>query len=134
MNPGIGSNTSGMRLVLGRVWLPRSLGATWKPLPPRLARVQDPAVKYGMVVTAGTPVSIGIPPDLRGVLALEYGGGGPRVADGQTEDRFFPCPKSQGAVTVWAGFYVFKHPLCAHLTVRAEGRSEHVSIPLASAC
>jgi hypothetical protein len=134
MNPGIGSNTSDMRLVLGRVWLPISLGTTWRPDPARLAKVQDPAVKHGMVVTAGSAVVVEVPSALRSLLALNYGKGGPRVADGQVLDRFTPCPKAEGVVTVWAGFYRVKGPLCARLTVHAGGRVATVSFPLGRRC
>jgi len=134
MNPGIGSNKLGMRLVLGRVWLPISLRTTWRPEPARLAKVQDPGIKHGMVVTAGPSVVVEVPNALRGLLALNYGTGGPRVADGQVSDRFTPCPKADGDVTVWAGFYRVKGPVCARLTVHAGGRVATVSFALGRPC
>ena len=134
MNPGIGSNTEGMRLVLGRVWLPITLGARPAPYPAALARVQDPSAKSGMVVTPGSPITVQIPATLRSVLAMQYSAPAPRVVDGQDVVRFDPCGKGYGDVTVWAGGYVFKHPLCMHLLVRANGEAAKVEIPLGRVC
>jgi hypothetical protein len=121
----------GLRLVLGRVWLPRR---TLK-LPRRPGPGWDRFAKIGLVVGAGPPVVLEVPPGWRSVYSLEYA---PKrvqtVADGSRELSVRACAGALGRWSVYAGGYVVKRPVCVPLTVRADARTTTVDVAVGRSC
>ena len=129
------SHTPATRLVLGRVWLPKSsilLGRNrWRlPIPPG----QDAFVKFGITVTAGSPVTLEVPSASRAAYALHFSSSATTVAGGETDVRVFPCPRSQTPWTAWAGGYLVKRPACVPLLVHVGTRTARVKIALGHSC
>ena len=125
------TGVSGLHLVLGRIWLPRRTV--------QLARRPGPGwdrfAKVGIVVRAGTPVVLEVPPRWRGVYSVEYA---PKhvqtVADGSTRLSIHACAGELGKWSAYAGGYVVKRPRCVLLIVRVNGRTARVKIAIGRRC
>ena len=124
-------SVDGLRLVLGRIWLPRRKvqlarrqGAGW-----------DRFAKVGIVVRAGSPVVLEVPPRWRGVYSLQYA---PKhvqtVADGSTRLSVHACAGAPGKWSAYAGGYVVKKPACVPLIVRANSRTATLHVPIGRSC
>jgi hypothetical protein len=129
----VGSHTSAQRLVLGRVWVPKStvvLG--W----PRIANLNghDRFIKFGIGVTPGSPVTLEVPPAARTTYALYFNSSATVVADGPKAVQFDPCSRKEGPFTVWTGGYLVSHPACVPLIVRVGSRMARVSLALGRGC
>jgi hypothetical protein len=115
---------AGDRLVLGRVWLPERV-LSWPPVANAGA---ERFLKHGIVVSAGTPVTLTVPPSARRVYGLTFGGStGPSLT-------IAPCPSSEGPATAWPGGYLARRPACVPVIVRADGRSARAMLSLGRAC
>jgi hypothetical protein len=124
------TGVNGLRLVLGRIWLPRrtlQLGPA--------APGWDRFAKIGIVVRAGLPVVLEVPPRWRGVYSLEYA---PkhvqRLTDGSTRVSVHACAGALGNWSAYAGGYVVKRPQCVPLTVRANGRTATTHVAIGQRC
>jgi hypothetical protein len=127
------SHTPEMRLVLGRVWLPKSSLLLRWPAHPNLSG-NARFLKWGLVVTAGPTVQLDVPPSMRSVYALYFNSSATSVAAGEADVYVTPCPKTQNPWTVWAGGYLVNHPACVPLIVHVGTRSERVSLALGRRC
>jgi hypothetical protein len=122
---------NGLRLVLGRIWLPRrTLQLGRRPGPG-----WDRFAKVGIVVRAGSPVVLEVPVRWRSVYSLEYV---PKhiqtVADGSRKLSVRACAGPLGRWSAYAGGYVVKRPVCVPLTVRADGRTTTVDVAVGRSC
>jgi hypothetical protein len=121
---------AGLRLVLGRIWLPRRT-VQLAPAAPGWDRF----AKVGIVVRAGAPIVLEVPPRWRGVYALEYAPNHVQtVADGSTRLRVQACANELGRWSTYAGGYVVRGPRCVPLTVRADGMATTVHIAIGRPC
>ena len=131
MNPGAGSNTAGEHLVLARVWLPKStiiIGRTaWRDVPTG----QRAFVKFGITVTAGTPVRLSVPVGSERAYVLDFHGVG---RSGVLTLNLDPCPLRDGPTTTWAGGYLVLHPACVPLRVTVGHHSLSARLPLGRSC
>jgi hypothetical protein len=121
------------RLVLKRVRLPKaSLLLHW----PRKQNLDGPDrfIKYGIVVTAGSPVTLSVPKSAQPVYALNFGNPVQTVAASRTSVRLSPCPRKDGFATAWPGGYLVTKPACVPLIVTVDGRSTTVSLSLGHRC
>jgi hypothetical protein len=124
------TGVTGLRLVLGRIWLPRRTV--------QLARARlgwDRFGKVGIVVRAGSPVVLEVPPKWRGVYSLEYA---PKhvqtVADGSIRLSVRACAGALGRWSAYAGGYVVSRPQCVPLIVRADGRTARIHVAIGRRC
>src|ERR671935_1050841 len=124
------TGVEGLHLVLGRIWLPRrpvELG--------RRAPGWDRFAKVGIVIRAGPPVVLEVPPRWRGVYSLEYA---PKhvqtVTDGTTRLSVRACAGALGRWSAYAGGYVVRRPMCVPLLVHANGRKATVHIAIGRRC
>jgi cell wall assembly regulator SMI1 len=99
-----------------------------------IATGEDAFIKFGVGVTAGSPVTLDVPRSARSMYALHDGSNASSVADGETEVHGSPCPRSQGKRTEWVGGYLVEHPACVPLVVHVGGRSTRVSLALGRRC
>jgi hypothetical protein len=122
-----------MRLVLGRVWLPRE--STVLRIPPSVPTGWDPFLKWGLFVRAGVPVVLEVPVRARRIYSLNYAANAvSTVAGGQWRDTVRACTPPSPTWTVWPGGYMVNDQVCAPLTVRAAGRTAHVRLSLGKRC
>ncbi len=125
------------RLVLGRVWLPKtSVVLGWPPKPN--ATGQERFLKHGIVVTAGPPVTLTIPRSADALYAFTFDSthAAATVAASRTTLIIRPCPRSQSlsSATAWPGGYLANRPACVPLIVAADGRSARVRLALGRRC
>ncbi|WP_127506895.1 hypothetical protein [Actinoplanes solisilvae] len=114
----------GAQVVLGAV-----------SLPSRVLEPQDSGepgwlfAKQGLVVRAGTAVSLTVAPAAAGKATIGWGSPGPR---GTT----ISVPACQGANPwlAFAGGYTVREPLCVPLIVRVNGREERASVSVGARC
>ena len=81
------------------------------------------AMKVLLVIDEGPPITLAVAPEDRAVVALSYiftRFNVNRVTDQDAAVTFEPC--AGDATTQFNGSFVFRRPLCAHLTVTVEGR------------
>ena len=121
------------RLVLGRVWLPKSSTLLGWPRKPNTSG-PDRFVKYGVVVTAGPPVTLSVPSSVQDLYALNFNNPAATVAASKTNLLIAPCPKKDGSATAWPGGYLVVRPVCAPLVITVNGRSARVSLSLGRRC
>ena len=124
------TDVRGLRLVLDRIWLPRRTVQL-----ARAAPGWDRFAKVGLVVRAGAPIVLEVPPRWRGVYSLEYA---PKhvqtVTDGSTRLSVRACAGALGRWSAYAGGYVVKRPTCVPLIVHADRRSARVRIAIGRGC
>jgi hypothetical protein len=122
-----------LRLVLGRVWLPKSTTILPWPSQPNLSS-GDRFLKQGVIVTAGSPVTLTVPVAARRIYALAYGNPSSAIAGSRPSVRIAPCPRSAATATAWPGGYLAVQRACVALIVTAGGRSTRVSLSLGISC
>jgi hypothetical protein len=120
----------GLQLILGRIWLPRRVVQLGRGAPG-----WDRFAKVGIVIRAGSPVFLEVPPRSRGVYSLEYA---PKhvqtVAEGSRRLSVHACVGALGRWTEYAGGYLVKRPMCVPLIVRADGRTATIHIAIGRRC
>jgi hypothetical protein len=121
------------RLVLGRVWLPKSSTPLGWPRQ-TYATGYDRFLKFGVTVTAGPPVTLSVPPSAQNLYALNFNNPAPTVAASKTRLLISPCPRSDGPATAWPGGYLVSRPACVPVTVTVDGRSTQVALSLGRRC
>ena len=125
------SGVTGLQLVLGRIWLPRrplQLGQRARPGWDRFAKV-------GIVVRAGAPVVLQVPPRWRGTYALTYAARVARtVHSGSVRLSVHACSGPLGRWSAYAGGYLVERPVCVPLLVRARGRTARVRVAIGKRC
>jgi hypothetical protein len=131
MNPGIGSHTSGQRLVLGRVWLPKPTLLLGRNAWRRVAAGGSAFIKYGVGVTPGPPVTLLVPFASLDTYTLAFHG---VRQEGVRVLRLTPCPRTSGPTTFWAGGYRVKRPKCVPIIVQVGSRTARVEIALGHRC
>jgi hypothetical protein len=113
----------------------------WKPYPDS----GQYAVKQLLVIDRGPALTIAVASQDRMDVALSYIPGRfnrHRVTDLDPAVTFQPCtgseqtpPWAKNPYTQFNGGFVFRHPLCAHLTIAVEGRDAvPLALPLGHPC
>jgi hypothetical protein len=121
------------RLVLNRVWLPKSSVVLQWPRTPNL-NGNDRFLKWGVIVSVGSPVELMVPSSSQDRYALHFGTHANTVADAAKAVTFVPCGKRNGRWTGWVGGYIATKPACVPLLVRVGSQSERVSLSLGHRC
>lgn len=85
--------------------------------------------KHGLVVRAGTPVTISVAPEAATQARIGWGSPGPK---GTT--IHVPACSSRSGWLAFAGGYLVRTPTCVPLIVEAGGRQERVGISVGAAC
>jgi hypothetical protein len=123
--------------VLRRVWLPKaSVNFGW-PRKPN-ARGTERFLKHGIIVTAGSPVTLRIPTSAYSIYAFDFDSthAANTVAANRTELIIHPCPprESLSGATAWPGGYLVTRPACVPLIVAADGHSTEIRLALGRRC
>jgi hypothetical protein len=132
-DPTFTTPTPAQRLVLGRVWLPKSSTLLGWPRKPNTSG-RDRFVKYGVVVTAGPSVTLSVPLSAQDLYALNFNNPGATVAASKTKLVISPCPRGDGRATAWPGGYLVTRPACVPVIVTVNGRSTRVTLSLGRRC
>ena len=125
------------RLVLGRVWLPKaSVNFGWPQNPN--AQGNERFLKHGIIVTAGSPVTLTIPLSAYTIYAFYFDSAhsANTVVASRTTLVVHPCPtrESLSGATAWPGGYLVTHPGCDPLIVTADGHSTKIRLALGRVC
>lgn len=125
------------RLVLGRAWLPKaSVNFGWPRKPNAVGN--ERFLKHGIIVTAGSPVTLTIPPSADSLYAFRFDSryAANTVAASRKVLVIHPCPPRQSlsGATAWPGGYLVTHRACAPLVVTADGRSTKIWLALGLRC
>ena len=95
-------------------------------------------LKHGIIVTAGSPVTLTIPSSASSVYAFYFDSrhAANTVAASRTTLVIHPCPlrESLSRATAWPGGYLVTHPACVPLIVAADGASTEVRLSLGRRC
>jgi len=123
------------RLVLGRVWLPKTSNVI--DLAPVRAG-EDRFAKWGIEVRAGSPIVLAVPAGWRRTYSLEFGSRDGaavrRVRDGAASVTVHACAGLLGRWSRYAGGYELRRGACVPLIVRAGGRSLRIRLSLGRRC
>jgi hypothetical protein len=124
----------GLRVVLGRAWLPKASTLLRWPRKSNLG-VHDRFIKFGLTVSAGSSVTLEVPPDSHGVYGFYFGSASPTtIATAPRMLQAIACPRKNGGWTNWAGGYLLAKPSCVPLLVRVGSRSARVNLSLGRRC
>jgi hypothetical protein len=122
------------RLVLGRVWLPKT-SLVLDLSPPRPG--EDRFGKYGIEVSAGPPVVLAVPRAWRRTYSLVFAPDGRpvrRVAGGASAVTVHSCAGLLGRWNAYAGGYELRSGTCIPLVVRVGSRSQRVRLSVGRRC
>ena len=119
-------------IVLGRVWFPSTPPDVLRPARPRTSE-GNLFYKEGISVRAGTLITMTVPDAFSRLYALDFASipidSTSSLGEGERTIQIQPCPRdSQGPWTAFSGGFLAPQPACVTVVVRADARSERLSI------